>query len=276
MLGLGNAIHDWIKSLPIFTKYWFGGTVLFTLLGRFSILYPHWLILTWDTFISRFHIWRPVTGLLYYPINPWTGFHFLVMLYYLYNYSLRLETGLFDGRPADYMFMLIFNWLLVVVLALFLQFWHLASMTQFLLNMHLASLNIETFPEALMEPMVMSVIYVWCQINKDTIVNFWFGTQFKAMYLPWVLFGIALIIEFKGLGELCGILIGHIYFFLMFKYPQDFGGPSLLSTPNILYSCFPNKWGSGVVGYGQAPARAPQQGGGPWGGRGQRLGYRRH
>ena len=30
-----------------------------------------------------------------------------------------------------------------------------------------------------MDPMVLSVLYVWCQLNKDQIVSFWFGTQFK-------------------------------------------------------------------------------------------------
>ena len=72
----------------------------------------------------------------------------------------------------------------------------------------------------IMDPMVMSILYVWCQLNKDTIVNFWFGTQFKAMYLPWVLFGFNMIIAGGGVMELVGILIGHMYFFLMFKYPQ--------------------------------------------------------
>ena len=67
--------------------------------------------------------------------------------------------------------MLIFNWTLCVIIALFLQFY------------------------VLMDPMLMSVLYVWCQINKDYIVHFWFGTQFKAMYLPWVLFGFNLIIS---------------------------------------------------------------------------------
>lgn len=46
-----------------------------------------------------------------------------------------------------------------------------------------------------MDPMVLSVLYVWCQLNKDVIVNFWFGSQFKAMYLPWVLFAFNLIIS---------------------------------------------------------------------------------
>ncbi len=46
----------------------------------------------------------------------------------------------------------------------------------------------------LMDPMVLSVLYIWCQLNKDTIVSFWFGTQFKAMYLPWVLMMFNMII----------------------------------------------------------------------------------
>lgn len=33
--------------------------------------------------------------------------------------------------------------------------------------------------QMLMEPMILSVLYIWCQINRDFIVNFWFGTQFK-------------------------------------------------------------------------------------------------
>ena len=72
---------------------------------------------------------------------------------------------------------------------------------------------------------------------------------FQAMYLPWVLFGFNLIIQGSGVMELIGILIGHLYFFLMFKYPQDFGGASLLKTPQIFYEWFPNQAG-GVHGFG--------------------------
>merc|ERR1712080_378094 len=131
--------------------------------------------------------------------------------------------------------MWLFNWLCCVIVGFVLDF------------------------KILMDPMVLSIMYVWCQLNKDTTVNFWFGTQFKAMYLPWVLFGFNMIIAGGGVMELVGILIGHLYFFLMFKYPQDFGGPSLLSTPGILYQWFPNKRG-GNTGYGQAPASAQPSG----------------
>jgi len=33
---------------------------------------------------------------------------------------------------------------------------------------------------------------------------------------------------------LIGIIVGHTYFFLMFKYPQEMGGPQLIQTPQIL------------------------------------------
>ena len=239
----GGDLQEWFKSLPIFTRYWFGGTVLFTLLGRFGILQPAWLVLIWDYVVRSFHLWRPFTALFYYPLTPQTGFHFLINLYFLYNYSLRLETGIFDGRPADYLFMLLFNWVLCLLVAVFMNL------------------------PFLMDPMVLSVLYIWCQLNKDTIVSFWFGTQFKAMYLPWVLFAFNMIIAGGGVMELIGILIGHMYFFLMFKYPQDFGGPSLLATPQILYDYFPNRRG-GVHGYGQAPSARGGGGGGNGGGGG--------
>ncbi len=45
-----------------------------------------------------------------------------------------------------------------------------------------------------------------------------------------------------GMSELLGIIIGHLYFFLVYKYPIEFNGPSLISTPQILYKYFPNRY----------------------------------
>ena len=38
----------------------------------------------------------------------------------------------------------------------------------------------------------------------------------------------------SGMNELIGIFVGHLYFFLVFKYPQDYGGPKLINTPQFL------------------------------------------
>lgn len=251
-----NDIGDWYRSIPQITKYWFTGSVVVPLIGRLGILSPQWFILDFNHFFYKFQIWRPLTAALYYPISGPKGFHFLMNLYFLYSYSTRLETDAFAGSPADYAFMLLFNWICLVIIGF------------------VAELPL------LMDPLVLSVLYIWCQLNKDQIVSFWFGTRFKAMYLPWVLFAFNLIIGSGGMMELFGIVVGHLYFFLMFKYPQDFGGVQLLKVPNFLYRLFPRRQG-GMSGFGQAPSsrRRPDDDGNDGGlfrrhawGQGQQLG----
>ncbi|KAK2179431.1 hypothetical protein NP493_491g02039 [Ridgeia piscesae] len=244
-----NDIGVWYRSIPQMSRYWFTASVALPLIGKLGLVSPMSMILHFQMVVYRFQFWRPVTALFYYPISPQTGFHYLINLYFLYSYSTRLESGTFKGRPADYLFMLLFNWICLVIIG-------------FIGDIML-----------LMDPMILSVLYVWCQLNKDTVVQFWFGTQFKAMYLPWVLVGFNMIIRGGGLQELVGILVGHLYFFLMFKYPQDFGGFHFLKTPEFLYKYFPNQRG-GVSSFGMAPSSRQQanaRGDNRWG-TGQRLG----
>ena len=247
-----NDLGDWFRGIPVVTRWWFSLSIGFTLLGRFGLLNVMHMFLSFKLVVYKFQIWRLFTSIVFYPLSPANGFHYLINLYFLYSYSTRLESGLFDGRPADHLFMLLFNSIISIIIG-------------FLLNLFF-----------LMDPLVLSVLYVWCQINKDTIVTFWFGMQFKAMYLPWVLAIFNMIISGGGLKEIIGIFVGHLYFFLMFKYPQDFGGTRFISTPGFLYKLLPNRRGT-VAGFGMAPAsrRATNDrdnGGGrhAWG-QGQRL-----
>ncbi|VDM42646.1 unnamed protein product [Toxocara canis] len=252
---------DWYRSVPEITRYWFTGTTVLPLLGRFGLFSPYYMLLEWHLFFYKFQIWRPVTALFYYPLSPQTGFHWLLMLYFLYNYSKGTETGVFDGRPADYLFMLVFNWIMCCVKPF-------DAVIEILRLMHLQIICMAAGVYFLLEPMVLSVLYIWCQLNKDQIVQFWFGTQFKAMYLPWILVAFNMVLRGGGMNELIGILVGHSYYFLMFKYPQDFGGRAFLNTPEILmsvggmlnevdddysYKWFPSRVG-GVHGFGMAPS----------------------
>ncbi|XP_017772006.1 PREDICTED: derlin-1 [Nicrophorus vespilloides] len=248
-----SDFSDWFRSVPFFTRYWLALTVGFTLIGRFGIVHPAYLTLMY-TPLMKFQIWRLATCVFYYPLSPATGFHYLINLYFLHTYSKRLENEVYAGKPADYFYMLLFNWLVCIILGL-------------VLNVQL-----------LMDPMVLSVLYIWCQLNKDVTVNFWFGTQFKAIYLPWVLLAFNMIINGGGLVELMGIIIGHLYFFMKFKFPQELGGPVLLETPSIIKEWFPSNSG-GVYGFGVPPERPAQpapNGGSRFGrhiwGRGQVLG----
>ena len=65
---------------------------------------------------------------------------------------------------------------------------------------------------------------LWKNYGKAMEFLFW-GSVRTLSYLNLV---------FRGMMELFGILVGHLYFFLMFKYPQDFGGAQLLTVPNFL------------------------------------------
>lgn len=56
-----------------------------------------------------------------------------------------------------------------------------------------------------------------------------------------------------------GIAVGHLYFFLMFKYPQDYNGVQLLRTPDILYKYFPNSSNNVHGFFGRAPDNNQQR-----------------
>uniref|UniRef100_A0A3B3QUC6 Derlin n=1 Tax=Paramormyrops kingsleyae TaxID=1676925 RepID=A0A3B3QUC6_9TELE len=245
-----SDIGDWFKSIPFITRYWFAGSIVVPLIGKLGLISPVYLVLWPENFLHKFQIWRPVTSTLYFPVGPGTGFLYLVNLYFLYQYSTRLETGAFDGTPADYVFMLLFNWICIVI-------------TGLIMDMQL-----------LMIPLIMSVLYVWAQLNRDMIVSFWFGTRFKLCDTPLPIAHYQVIIN-----DLIGNLVGHLYYFLMFKYPMDLGGRAFLSTPQLLYRFFPSRRG-GVSGFGAPPPSrrqaAPDQGGAGGGrhnwGQGFRLG----
>ncbi|CAI5439224.1 unnamed protein product [Caenorhabditis angaria] len=212
-------LKDWINTIPVVTRHWFLGTLIVPLLGRLGLVSAQWMYLDWDLIVNKFHFWRPITALIFYPVTPQTGFHWLMMLYFLYNYSKNLESDTFSGRPADYLYCLLINWFVCVGLCL-------AFGVYFML-----------------EPMVISVLYVWCMINKDTIVSFWFGMRFPARYLPWVLCIFNMVLRNGGLNELIGIVSGHAYYFFALQYPLEHGGIQLIQTPAFLYQLLPNNEG---------------------------------
>jgi len=49
-------VSSWFNNLPTMTRHWFGGTVAFSLLGRFGILKPHWLILHYEHLFNSFQV----------------------------------------------------------------------------------------------------------------------------------------------------------------------------------------------------------------------------
>lgn len=57
-------LAQWFNSLPPMTRTWFGGTIAFSLLGRFGLLNPHWLILHYEPLVHSFQVSGLVRGLV--------------------------------------------------------------------------------------------------------------------------------------------------------------------------------------------------------------------
>nr|KAF6300405.1 derlin 1 [Myotis myotis] len=88
-----SDIGDWFRSIPAITRYWFAATVAVPLIGKLGLISPAYFVLWPEAFLYRFQIWRPITATFFFPVGPGTGFLYLVNLYFLYQYSTRLETG---------------------------------------------------------------------------------------------------------------------------------------------------------------------------------------
>jgi len=188
-MASSNDLGQWYNSIPKITRVWFTGSIIVPVIARLGLVRAQNLVLLANPIVKHFQIWRLITAVLFFPM----GFPYLINLYFLYSYSTRLETSTFNGKPADYIFCLFFLWLCNVTVGLIL------------------SLPI------LMDGLILSVLYIWCQLNKEAIMSFWFGTQFKAMYLPWVIMGFNWIVSGAFLMPLVGIVVGHLYFFFLFS-----------------------------------------------------------
>ena len=51
-----SDLGTWFSSIPLVTRYWFGGTIALTLLGKFGLVSPQYLVLLWDPLVYRFQV----------------------------------------------------------------------------------------------------------------------------------------------------------------------------------------------------------------------------
>lgn len=157
------GISDWFNSLPLITRYWFGGAAGLTLAGNFGIVPAHKLIYDFPSVRHTFHVWRLLTSFLYvgsFSINTLMG------LYMLYQFSKQYEgggpynTGA-GGGTADYLFCLLFG------------------MAGCLMCFHLLGGLIPIAP-LFTRNLTFYVLYVWGRKNPNVDANIW-GVPVKGM-----------------------------------------------------------------------------------------------
>lgn len=63
----GNDIGLWFRSIPVITRYWFVGSIILPLSGRFGIVRYPTMILDYS-FISRFHVSSHYILNIFFPV----------------------------------------------------------------------------------------------------------------------------------------------------------------------------------------------------------------
>jgi Derlin-2/3 len=181
-------------------------------------------------------------------------------MYLLLNFSQNYEShGPFNtgagGGSADYLFMWLFGAITMMA------------------SVPVVNLITPFSGRIMCRNMIYYVLYIWSKRHPLSNSNIW-GFPVKAMYLPFVYVALSVFTGAPYIYMLHGIIVGHIYYFLVDVVPHVYG-KDVLTTPQFLI----DQLGVGVYVPGVAPASAAPtaqanapRGGHNWGSGGQRLG----
>ncbi|KAK9455604.1 Derlin, partial [Dipodascopsis uninucleata] len=195
-----NAIpfEAWFFEVPPVTRYWTAAAVVTSLLVQCEILSPYQLFFSFRTVFEKHQVsliyWRFLTTFLYFgPLS----LDFIFQIFFISRYSRMLEDTFFRHRTFDFLWLLFYS-----------------SMSLLLLS-PLASLPF------LGSPLSFSLVYIWARRNPSIRLSFLGLFVFPAPYLPWVLFWFSLILHNTlPKSDLLGIVVGHIYFFFEDIFPK--------------------------------------------------------
>ncbi|KAK0298987.1 hypothetical protein LTS00_002750 [Friedmanniomyces endolithicus] len=77
-----------------------------------------------------------------------------------------------------------------------------------------------------------TLVYIWSRRNPDVRLSFLGLLTFKAPWLPWVLIAFNVVLHGHWpKDELCGIAVGHVWYFFNDIYPSTHGGHRPMDPP---------------------------------------------
>lgn len=207
--------QQWYESLPIVTKHWLSAALITTVSCNFGIIKIMNIIFNYDAIASKFEIWRLFTPFLFVGKFEFrTAMTFFIMYQYSRNYEVGIgfNTG-GGGGTADYMFMMLFGMILILISGALLGLGVIFATT-----------------------LVYYVMYIWSKRNPTAQTNIW-GIPMQAMYLPFALLGLSIVMGNPYIDMMHGYAIGHIYYFVVEVVPKVYG-KVFLTTPLFLIQKF--------------------------------------
>ena len=255
--GLGNGfpLEQWWLEMPPVTRYWTTASVICSILGQCHVISPfnmfysvravfnkgqvslalcdthHILHTTRRVLIvtSSPQYWRLLSTFIYFgPLSLDLVFH----IFFTQRYSRLLEES--SGRsPAKFTYLLAFASTCLLALA-------------------------PLFSIAFLGTALSSVlVYIWSRRNPDTQLSFLGLLVFKAPWLPWVLMAFSFAVHGTvPKDEICGVVVGHCWYYFNDIYPPTHGGSRPLDPP----SWWMRLWEPGVQQEGDNTGAADVQG----------------
>lgn len=197
---------DYYKSLPPVSKAY--GTVCFlTTLGyQLGLVNVFLLLMDYEKAFFKLQLWRLLTNFIF--LGPFS-INFGIRLLMIARYGVQLEQGPFQGRTADFLWMMIFGMLTLLGIGLLIP-----------------PLRFPVMGPSL----VFMLLYVWSREFANARVNIMGLFSVQGFYLPWVMLLLNVIFGSPLMTDLMGIVVGHIYYFLTVLHPRS-EGRNLLKTP---------------------------------------------
>lgn len=197
---------DYYKSLPPVSKAY--GTVCFlTTLGyQLGLVNVYLLLMDYEKAFYKFQVWRLFTNFLF--LGPFS-INFGIRLLMIARYGVQLEQGAFQGRTADFLWMILFSMFTLLGIGLLIPPLRLPLMGPSL---------------------VFMLLYLWSREYASARVNIMGLFTVQGFYLPWVMLLLNVVFGSPLLTDLMGIVVGHVYYFLTVLHPRS-GGRNFLKTP---------------------------------------------
>jgi Derlin-2/3 len=219
----------------VVTRAWLTLSLGLTCAGNFGVISVYKFIFNLEK-LKEFEVWRLVAPFCY--VGGWS-FPTLISLFMLVQYSKQYEASPYNtgagGGTADYAFCLGFG-----ALGMLLSYPFVSGFISPLFSRNL------TF----------YVLYVWAKQSPTAPANVW-GVPLQAQYLPFAYIALNLVMGNPYLDLVHGLVIGHVYYFLVDVAPAVYG-KDVLHTPQFMIDYF------GVGAYVPPAGGAAGQGNNVW------------
>ncbi|KAJ0970662.1 hypothetical protein J5N97_018621 [Dioscorea zingiberensis] len=155
-----SSPSEYYRSLPPVTKA-YGVLCLMTTTAYYLNLFSYTVIsMSYVHVLKQFQVWRLVTNFFFIaPFSTYFGLRFLMLA----RYGVLLEKGPFKQRTADFLWMMIFGALSLLVINMIpmFQWWFLAP------------------------SMVFMILYVWSrEVPNSQITFFWVEVTIQGVLSP--------------------------------------------------------------------------------------------